>query len=95
MLTSLRETLPTLKERYGVKQLSLFGSFARDEAGANSDLDILVDFGKAPTFRQYVGLTLYLEDLLGRKVEVVTKGTLKPRVVAAVEKDLTEVTGAA
>ncbi len=64
---------------YGVRQLGIFGSFARDEAGPLSDVDILVDLEKK-TFRAYMGLKIALEDLLGRKVDLVLKDSIKPRL---------------
>ncbi len=48
ILNLLREHKPTLKQRFGVIELAIFGSFARDEASSDSDVDILVRFGKPP-----------------------------------------------
>lgn len=72
---------------FGVRSLSLFGSFARDEARPDSDVDVLVDFAAPPTFRQYMGLKLFLEDLFGRPVDVVTRAGLQPRMLAEVERE--------
>ena len=63
----------------GARSLSLFGSFARDEAGAESDVDLLVDLDKH-TFDRYMDLKIRLEDLLGRHVDLVLVEKLKPRV---------------
>ena len=95
VLNILKSHLPELRRRFGVERLSLFGSVARDEAGEGSDIDLIADFGAAPTFKQYMGATLYLEDVLGNKVDLVTEGTLKPRVVPYVEEDRLDVTDAA
>lgn len=64
----------------GVTRLALFGSTARDEAGPESDVDVLVDVDDArePSFTDVVDLQLYLKDLLGREVEVTTRKGLKP-----------------
>lgn len=64
---------------YGVSRLGLFGSFARDAAGPESDVDLLMEFrpgGK--TLKNLVGLSRHLEALLGRKVELVTPASLNP-----------------
>ncbi len=56
----------------GVKSLALFGSVARDEASADSDVDMLVEFEGPATFAQYMDLKFFLEDLLGCPVDLVT-----------------------
>lgn len=67
-------------DQFGVRSISLFGSVARDEATESSDVDVLVDFGPEPTFNGYMGLKFFLEDMFGAKVDVVTPGTLHPRI---------------
>lgn len=67
-------------DSYGVQSISLFGSVARGREGPASDVDVLVEFGGPPTFDQYMGLKLYLEDLLGTSVDVVTPRSLRDRV---------------
>ena len=61
----------------GVKSLSLFGSVARDEAGPDSDVDLLVDIRRPMGFFEYYGIKQYLEKLLGRPVDLVTQQALK------------------
>ena len=63
----------------GVSELALFGSFARDEAGPDSDVDFLVEFSEK-SFDRYMELKELLEDLLGRKVDLVLKSAIKPRL---------------
>lgn len=63
--------------RFGVKSLSVFGSVARGEAGPASDVDILVEFGRPVGYFAYMDLKDYLEDLLQRRVDLVTPGALK------------------
>lgn len=75
----------------GVRSLSLFGSVARDEAGPGSDVDVLVEFADEPTFAGYMDLKFRLEDLFGRRVDLVTVGGLRPRVRPYVEEDLIRV----
>lgn len=73
--------------RFGVASLRLFGSVARDEAEADSDVDLLVAFTEPPRFSSYMKLKIYLEDLLGTRVDLVTESGLRDRVRPLVEKD--------
>jgi len=77
----------TAYRRYSVKSLALFGSAARNRMRKTSDVDILVQF-EQPTWVNYIGLKFYLEDLLGRNVDLVTLDSLKPSVRPSVEQDL-------
>jgi hypothetical protein len=62
---------------FGVERLGLFGSFARDEAHAESDVDLFLIFKtEQKTLKNLVGLSRLLQDLLGRKVELVTPESL-------------------
>ncbi len=74
--------LSELCRRYRVKELSLFGSAARGEMRPDSDIDLLVEFqpDAAVGLLEHAGLMLDLEQLLGRKVDLVSKKGLKPRV---------------
>lgn len=74
-------------KRYSVKSLALFGSAARNKMGKSSDIDILVQFDKT-TWADYIELKFYLEDLLGREVDLVTPKALKPATKPSIEKDL-------
>lgn len=73
--------------RYGVRSLALFGSAARNRLRKGSDIDILVQFDQA-TWANYIGLKFYLQDLLGREVDLVTPKALKPATRPSIEKDL-------
>ena len=63
----------------GVRKIGLFGSFKRGQAGRKSDIDILVVLAQ-PTFDSYMDVKFYLEDLFGRKVDLVMEDALKPRL---------------
>jgi len=91
LLELVRAALPELKARYQVLHLDLFGSFARGEAGPDSDVDFLVTFQTNPTFNDYMGLKEDLEALLGRDVDLVTLPGLKPRIRDAVLAELLRV----
>jgi hypothetical protein len=68
-----------MRQRFGVKAVGLFGSFARGEPGVRSDVDILVEFSR-PVGWEFVDVREYLEARLGRKVDLVTKRALKPQL---------------
>lgn len=72
---------------FGVKSLRLFGSVARDQATDGSDVDLLVSFEKPPGFSSFMKLRIFLEDLLGEKVDLVTETGLRDRVRPYVEKE--------
>ena len=76
----LRRKLPFLRERYQVESLGVFGSFVRNDQRAGSDLDLLVSFRSLPSLLQFIELENYLSDLLGIKVDLVMKDTLKRRI---------------
>jgi len=78
-------------EQYGVRRLAVFGSTARGEARPDSDVDVLVEFDGPATFDRYAGLKLFLEDLLRRKVDLVTEKSLKPALRPNVEADAVRV----
>lgn len=67
-----------LLKHYGVKRAAFFGSFARGEAKKNSDVDLLVEFESDRTLLDLVGLKLELEDLLRRRVDILTYDSLHP-----------------
>ena len=91
VLKTLRAHRPTLAERFGVVELALFGSYARDEATDRSDVDILVRFDGPATSRSYFGVQFYIEDLLGRRVDLVTDKALRSEFRPYVEREATHV----
>jgi predicted nucleotidyltransferase len=78
-------------QKLGVKSLSLFGSVARGEEGPDSDVDILVEFNGRATFDRYMDTKFYLEELLGRKVDLVTLKAVKPRMKPYIMQELVHV----
>jgi predicted nucleotidyltransferase len=87
LLARLARHKPVLAERFGVTSLRLFGSFARGTAREDSDVDVLVSFDGPATAKRYFGVQFYLEDLLGRAIDVVTEDALRPRLRPYVERD--------
>lgn len=74
---------------FGVKRIGLFGSFVRGEQTAQSDIDILVEFvPEKHTFDNYMEISFFLEDLLGRKVELVTPESLSPYIGPHILKEV-------
>lgn len=80
ILEVLRQQIPMLAERYNVETLEIFGSYVRSEQKKNSDLDVLVTFKEDPSLLTYIAIENYLSDLLGIKVDLVMKDSLKPKI---------------
>ncbi len=80
-----------LHRKFGVSSLSLFGSVARDEAIDVSDVDLLVEFDRPTGYFGLIALQEYLEGALGRRVDVGTAGSLKPRLRAKVLQECVHV----
>jgi len=80
ILVILRQQLPMLAERYSVEKLEVFGSYVRSEQKQDSDLDILVTFREAPSLLTFIAIENHLSDLLGVKVDLVMKDSLKPKI---------------
>ena len=80
-------------DAFGLRRLALFGSVARDEAGPDSDVDVLVEFEGRATLDQYAGLYDPLEDLPDRPVDLVTGSAVRPSMRASIEEDSYEVQG--
>ncbi len=90
-LSLLAQHKPNLASRYGVVKLALFGSTARDGATAASDVDVLVGFDGPATSERYFGVQFYLEDLLGRPVDLVTDKALRAELRSFVEREAVHV----
>ena len=87
----LQDHKEAMRQRFGVRHLSLFGSTVRDEAREKSDVDILVEFDGPATSDRYFGLQFYLEDLLGCPVDLVTDKALRPELRPHIEKEAVRV----
>lgn len=74
-------------QKYPLKSMGLFGSFARNEGTAKSDIDVLVEFNQPVGF-EIVDLAIELEKLLGYHVDVVSRKGLKTTLLPYIEKDL-------
>ena len=76
---TLRNLKPTLRERFNVKEIGIFGSFARGDDSEQSDVDILVEFSE-PMGWEFFDLKELLVEYLGREVDLVTIGGLRPQL---------------
>ena len=84
----LAALMPELRQQHGVRSLALFGSYARGEQTAQSDLDLLVEFDRTPGLLGFVALAQALEDQLGLRVDLATRPMVGPRLAPHVQADL-------
>lgn len=82
--------LMRLRKRYGIDTLEVFGSYARNEQGPGSDLDILVSFARTPTFVDLADLEDELADIVGVKVDLVLRSALRPGIARNIQRDLVQ-----
>ena len=87
ILRRLGLEVTNLQQRFGVKDIAVFGSLARDELNEHSDLDFLVSFEGKPDFDRFMGLKLYLEDIFPRPIDLVTKNALRPELRPGIERE--------
>lgn len=85
VLKLLTEHKPELVRRFGITDLALFGSTVRDEARPDSDIDVLVSFDGPATSKRYFGVQFYLEDLLGKPIDLVTDKALRSQLRPYIE----------
>lgn len=93
-LQDIRNTLSVNKQglfdKYGLKVLAIFGSYARNQQNDNSDIDILVEFEK-PVGIEFIDLAQDLESILNEKVDLVSKNGLKPKYFQSISNELSYV----
>jgi predicted nucleotidyltransferase len=87
VLEALRALLPELRQRYAVRTLALFGSYARGEARAASDVDLLVEFDRVPSLLKLIEVEEYLTDRVGVKVDLVMRDDLRPVIAERVVRE--------
>jgi len=91
ILDKLSKETPTMRAQFGVRDLALFGSYGRDEARRDSDLDVLVAFEGKADFDRFMGLKLHLEDLFGLRIDLVTHAALRPELREIIEAEAVHV----
>jgi predicted nucleotidyltransferase len=87
VLELLKDRKAGLQQRFRVLDVAVFGSVARDEDSATSDVDVLVKFDGQADFDQYMDLMFYLEEFFGRPVDLVTTKGLRPELREQVERE--------
>ena len=91
VLRILRDQKEVLREEFGVAEVYLFGSFARDEATDASDVDVVVKFEGKPSLMTYSAAQIHLEEVFGRSVDVAQLDDFRKELRPYVERDLVEV----
>ena len=86
-LSILTKLKPQLQSQFGVGELALFGSAARDELHVGSDIDVLVKFDVPATSSRYFGVQFAIEDAIGMPVDLVTESALRKELRPFVERD--------
>jgi len=88
ILTFLSEKKEFLSENYGVTSIGLFGSYARDEAREDSDIDIAIEMKREHKFMNFFNLKYYLQDQFKKPVDIGIESTLKPSVKKYVKREI-------
>lgn len=79
LINKLSDLKPHLKKEYGVKEIGIFGSYAKDNPNEESDIDILVSFDKQVGW-SFFSLELFLEEVFQKKIDLVTPNALKEQI---------------
>ena len=90
-IETLTKLKPELVKRFGITSLAVFGSTVGNEAKPESDIDILVDFDRPATSKQYFGMQFYLEDILATPVDLVTIKAMRPELRPFIENEAVNV----
>ncbi|MCC6124999.1 MAG: nucleotidyltransferase family protein [Pirellulales bacterium] len=80
-----------IRRRFRLRELALFGSVARREESPSSDVDVLVTFEGAADFDRFMELKFFLQNLLDRKVDLITRKALRPELRSRIEEELVHV----
>ena len=87
ILSKIRSHADEIRMRFRVRSLYVFGSVARDEATVGSDIDLLVEFEGAADFDSFMGLKIYLEDLLGDNIDLVTSKAVRKEMRETIQNE--------
>ncbi len=86
-LEMLKEKIGPILKRWGIERASIFGSYVRDEAKEDSDIDILVELDDDLSLFDFIGLKLEIEEALERRVDLVEYNTIKPLLRESILKE--------
>ena len=84
----LAEHKEELYQKYKIKEIGIFGSFARGEQSKESDVDIIVEFEEVPGLIKFIEIEEYLSKLLGRKVDLVRKPAIRKELKDKILKEV-------
>jgi uncharacterized protein len=87
IISTLQNNLTSLKEKYPLESIGLFGSYSRDEQTEFSDIDLIVSFTR-PVGMELIDLSFELEDILKRKIDLVSTKGIKPKYFDAIKQDI-------
>lgn len=88
VIKTLKEEMPVLKEKFGVKSIGLFGSYAKDTQNPESDIDLFVDIN-APLSSNFFGLWKHLEKHFKNRIDLTRKGThLREKFIQTIENEI-------
>lgn len=88
VLKSLRDEMPAIQKKFGVKSIGLFGSYARDLQNEESDIDLLVDV-EQPLSKNFFGLWNHLEQHFNKKIDLTRRGShLRDKFMQTVEREI-------
>ena len=87
VINLLKKNETKIKAQFGVRRIGVFGSYVRGEQKIHSDIDILVEF-ETPTFDNFMDLSFFLENLFGKKVDLVTISGLSPYIGPVIKKEV-------
>lgn len=88
IMTFLKDHKQEMQEKFGATRIGLAGSYARGDATEESDIDIIVELHSQNRFRSFFYLQYFLQDALGKRIDLATESSLKPIVRQAVFKDI-------
>lgn len=88
IITILKERKTHLIQKYHITKIGIFGSVIRDEAGQDSDIDILVDFSDEASLLDHSGLKIYLENMFGESVDVVPERAIRKELKGQILSDV-------
>lgn len=87
----LREHKQELRQKYGVKETGLFGSYVRGEQKVTSDIDIVADFEKPISLLELVGVEIYLSEILKAKVDLIPREDIREELKESILKEIVKV----
>ncbi len=91
VIENIQRNADQIRQRFKVKKLRVFGSTARGQSTDASDVDVLVEFEGPSRFDTFMDLKFFLEDLLGAKVDLVTRKAIRPSMRQAIEAEAVDV----